>query len=233
MAIANKNASGGSEANRITITSYPGEIAKLKGAIHDRRVGQLHHGLEARARDAHGDGHEPQDRRATRSCSPTTTCRGREPRPASGWVPRRPRRPTGRRSAATGSTTAPTASRAARRLDLLVEHNLIYDNTGWGARLQPNVEGDRDLLQRLRRQRRRPSVRRRRIARPRPARSSTTTSSPTRARAAGTSARAGIRPTSRRPTRASSRGSAHTTRTGRARPGSTMPPAASCRSPRS
>src|SRR5689334_20119882 len=33
VSITNKNQSGGSEANRITIESYPGEVAKIKGTV--------------------------------------------------------------------------------------------------------------------------------------------------------------------------------------------------------
>jgi arylsulfatase A-like enzyme len=137
--IANKNASGGSEANRITLMSYPGEVAKLKGAVTIAEsanfitVSKLV--LETRAATGMSpkiDGDEIVFADNNVSGSGTTTCF---------------------RVGATATSPAYRTTLTRNRIhdcadgvsgsattDLLVEHNLIYDNTGWGARLQPNVK---------------------------------------------------------------------------------------------
>jgi hypothetical protein len=137
--IANKNSSGGSEANRITLMSYPGEIAKLKGSLTVAESANFVtvSKLVLETRTATGpspkiDGDEVVFSDNNVSGSGTTTCFRLGATAASP-----PYRTTLSRNrihdCADGISTVSTSN-------LYIEHNLVYDNTGWGARLQPNVK---------------------------------------------------------------------------------------------
>lgn len=137
--IANKNSSGSSEDNRITITAYPGEIPKLRGTVTVAESANFItvSKLVLETRSAVGpspkiDGDDVTFSDNNVSGSGNTTCF---------------------RLGATASSPAYRTSLIRNRIhdctdgisgvstsNLFVDHNLIYDNTGWGANLQPNVK---------------------------------------------------------------------------------------------
>jgi arylsulfatase A-like enzyme len=139
VSFANKNQSG-SEADRITLMSYPGEIAKIKGAITVSESANFitfsHLVLEARnpnpTASVRVDGDSIVFADNNVSGADLVSCF---------------------RLGATATTPAFQTTITRNRIhncvdgiqgsgttDLLVEHNLIYDNSGWGAKLQPNVK---------------------------------------------------------------------------------------------
>jgi arylsulfatase A-like enzyme len=140
VSFANKNASGGSEANRIMLTSYPGEIAKIRGALNIAETANFitFSRLVLETRTTNGpspkvEGDEIVFSDNNVSGSGTTTCFRVG---AAAVTPAF--RTTLSRNRIHDCADAVTASATT---DLLLENNLIYDNTGWGARLQPNVKG--------------------------------------------------------------------------------------------
>jgi arylsulfatase A-like enzyme len=140
VSFTNKNQSDGSEANRITLTSYPGEIAKIKGAVYVSESANFvtlsHLVLVARnttpTASVRIDGDSIVFADNNVSGADLVGCF---------------------RLGATATSPAFQTTITRNRIhncvdavqgvgtsDLLVEHNLIYDNNGWGAKLQPNVK---------------------------------------------------------------------------------------------
>jgi arylsulfatase A-like enzyme len=137
---SNKNQSGGSEANRITLMSYPGEIAKLKGALTLSESANFitisHLVLQARSSNPSAsvmvDGDEVVFADNNVSGGNLVGCfrigaTASEPAFRT-WIIR-----NRIHDCVDGVAASSTA-------DLLVDHNLIYDNSGWGLSLQPNVK---------------------------------------------------------------------------------------------
>ncbi|PWU19328.1 MAG: hypothetical protein C5B48_13705 [Candidatus Rokuibacteriota bacterium] len=140
VSIANKNQSGGSEANRITIESYPGEVAKIKGTVtlaesaNFVTLSQLV--IEARTASStgnvniNGDNIVLSDNNV--SGGGIATCiriGGTASVPADETTLLRNRI----HDCVDGVLGAATT-------ELMIDHNLIYDGSGWGIRLQPNVK---------------------------------------------------------------------------------------------
>ncbi len=137
--VSNKNASGGSEANRIKLTSYPGEIAKIKGTVMLAESANFitisHLALASRNPPVpllRIDGDEVVIADNNISGSTFVDCF---------------------RIGVTASSPAFPITITRNRIhdcvdgvsavstrDLLVEHNLIYDNTGWGLKFQQDVK---------------------------------------------------------------------------------------------
>ena len=146
--IANKNASGGGGRPGCTLTSYPGEVAKLEAHWPSANWNHLItvSKLVLKTRAATGMSPSRQQRvfadNNVSGLRKITTC--------SGWVPRRTS--PAYRTTLTHNRIHNCADGASgsATTDLLVEHNLIYDNTALGAR-PAQRQGDRDHLQRLRR----------------------------------------------------------------------------------
>ena len=141
VSIANKNQSGGSEANRITIESYPGEVAKIKGTVTLAETANFvtltHLVIEARAATSTGN----------------VNINGDEIVFADNNVSGADLGATCIRVGGTASVPAYRTTFLRNRIhncvdgilgaattDLMIDHNLIYDGSGVGIRLQPNVD---------------------------------------------------------------------------------------------
>lgn len=135
-----KNQSGGSEANRITLMSYPGEIAKVKGMLTLSESANFitisHLVLEVRSPNPSAivrvDGDEVVFADNNVSGGTIVGCLR-----IGAYASQPAFRTTITRNRIHDCVDGVAAS-ATR--DLLVEHNLIYDNSGWGVKLQPNVK---------------------------------------------------------------------------------------------
>lgn len=139
VSLINKNQSGGSEADRITLMSYPGEIAKIKGAVTLAESANFitftHLVIEARSPSETGnvkiDGDEVEFADNNISGANLATCFR-----------------IGATAASPAFHTTIMRNRIHNCIDgvvgvgtrvLFVDHNLIYDNSGWGIRLQPDA----------------------------------------------------------------------------------------------
>jgi len=141
VSVTNKNQSGGSEANRVTIESYPGEVAKIKGTVtlaeSANFVTLTHLVIEARTQattgnvNINGDEIVFSDNNVTGAdIASCIRVGGTASVPAyRTWFLRNRIHNCSGDGILGASTT-----------DLLIDHNLIYDNSGWGIRLQPNVK---------------------------------------------------------------------------------------------